>query len=185
MATSKKKRFERKDSQPEGVSRVLPPVRLSAYGLGLMIGSPVAVTALEEGGDYMPARGPLREPLRSLVETEQRVVLLGTGSPQLDYVLVPRLGPASMSARRSAAAQVEFGLHVEGGTVCVRDGYDPMKWTRRVSRRQTIALADGYYVVHALWIDSEADEDMRILLCFTRRSQRLPGDGWPYLGYRV
>lgn len=61
----------------------LPTVRLAAYGLGLMIGSPAAVRALEEGGDYMPPRGPLREPLRSLVEDEQRgfvVVELEEGS---------------------------------------------------------------------------------------------------------
>jgi hypothetical protein len=58
--------------------RVPPTIRLTAYGLGLMICSPAAVRALEKGGDYMPPGDPLREPLRSLVEKEQRVVLLGT-----------------------------------------------------------------------------------------------------------
>jgi hypothetical protein len=155
------------------------------YGLGLMICSPAAVRALETGYDYMPTGGPLREPLRSLVEKEQRVVLLGTGSPEVDYAIIPHTGPPSRAARRSAAAEVRFGLHVEGGTVCVRDGYDPMEWTRRVPRRQAFPAADGYYGVHALWVDSEPDADMAILLCFQRRARRLPGNGWPYLGYRV
>jgi len=165
--------------------RAFPTVELSAYGLGLMICSPDAVRALEEGADYMPGRRPLREPLRTLVETEQRVVLLGTGSPQLDYAILPRVGPPPAAARRSAAADVRFGLHVEGGTVCVRDGYDPMQWKPRLPRSQTFPLTDGYYGVHALSVDSGPDADMTILMCFERRARKLPGHGWPYLGYRV
>ncbi len=163
----------------------LPTIRLSAYGLGLMIYSPTAVRALEAGYNYMPTNGPLREPLRSQVEEKQRVVLLGTGSPEIDYAIIPHDGPVSRAARRSAAAEVRFGLRVEGRSVCVRDGYAPMEWTRRVSRRQTFPLADGYYGVHALWVDSEPDAVMTILLCFQRRARRLAGNGWPYLGYRV
>ena len=150
-----------------------------------MICSPAAVRALKEGDDYMPLSAPLREPLRSLVEKEQRVVLLGTGSPEVDYAIIPHAGPASRAARRSAAAEVRFGLHVDGGRVCVRDGYDPMEWTGRVPRRQTFPLADGYYGVQALWVDREPNADMTILMCFERRARRLPGNGWPYLGYSV
>jgi hypothetical protein len=39
--------------------------------------------------------------------------------------------------------------------------------------------------VHALSVHSGPDADMTILMCFERRGRRLPGDGWPYLGYRV
>jgi predicted DNA-binding WGR domain protein len=43
-----------------------------------------------------------------------------TGSPEVDYAIIPHTGPASRAVRRSAAAEVRFALHVEGGTVCVR-----------------------------------------------------------------
>lgn len=164
---------------------ISPTIRLNAAGLGLMICSPAAVRALEAGYDYMPTDGGLREPLRSLVEADQRVVLLGTRSPEVDYAIMPHAGPASRAARESAAAEVRFGLRVEGEVVCVRDGYDPMEWTRRVPRRQTFALADGYYGVHALWVEGERDAEMTILLSFEPRVRRLSGNGWPYLGYRV
>jgi hypothetical protein len=150
-----------------------------------MICSPDAVSGLKEGGDYMPARGPLREPLRSLVEVEQRVVLLGTGSPEVRYAVIPHLRPTPAPTRKTALASARFGLHVEGGTVCVRDGYDPMKWTTRVPLRQTFPVADGYYGVTALSMPPERGAEMMILLSFERRARRLAGDGWPYLGYRT
>jgi hypothetical protein len=151
-----------------------------------MIASPIATRAMGRDQDYMT--DPLREPLRMLVETEQLVVLLGTGSPQLNYAVSAHVGAPTIARKRAALAQTKFGLHVKGGEVCVRDGYDPMRWNPRTPRKQTFAMRDGYYAVHALWTEASGgtlDADMVIALWFERRTRKVPGSGWPYLAYRV
>jgi hypothetical protein len=164
-----------------------PPVLLHAAGLGVMIYSPAAARSLAEGRDHMPPGKALREPLRSLVEREQRVVLLGVGSPQVYYAVVPRRGRPPAAALRSAKARVTFGLHVEGGLVAIRDGYDPMQSSARLPRRQTCRMSDGYYAVHTLRVEphSDAKADLRIAMYFAPSKRVVQGDGWPVLKYVV
>jgi len=85
---------------PRAVSPI-STVELYATGLGIMLYSPGAVVALKDGVDYMPAGGELADPLRTLVEVDQRAVLLGSGSPQLDYIIsVHQGGVLSSIAQR-------------------------------------------------------------------------------------
>lgn len=158
-------------------------ITLYAAGLGLMLYSPKATRALEDGRDYMPV-GQLEEPLRTLV-AEQDVVLLGTGSPQLDYELHVHQAPPPALLQKRAAAKVVFGMRIAGGQLLVRDGYDPMEWHRAGESLRRTAMPDGYYRVTALWLRDETRAAMIVHLYFQATTRRVPGDGWPYLGYRV
>ncbi len=189
-------------------------VELHAAGLGLMFYSPGAALVLAEGADYfafhrgasaggeqgelrrshpgaaggredpqLPPGEELREPLRSLVDA-QAVVLLGTGSPQLDYVVHVRLGAPLRELASAAAERTRFGLGLRGGALCVRDGYDPMDWSATGESLREVTMPDGYYAVDALWIP-EPREEMVIHLFCTRTGERVAGDGWPYLPFSV
>lgn len=149
-----------------------------------MLYSPEAVRLLEEGRDYMPARDELAEPLRALV-ADQAVVFLGTGSPQLDYLLhVHRRAPTAAERRRARTAVV-FGLRIAGRRLLVRDGYDPMEWHERGESVRSAPLADGYHRIDALWLPETNDEAMRVHLFARPSNRRVAGDGWPYLKYDV
>jgi hypothetical protein len=148
-----------------------------------MLYSPEPVRVLVEGRDYMPG-GELVEPLRGLV-ARQEVALLGTGSPELDYELSVRLSPPPAATVKQAAAKVAFGLRIAGGKLLVRDGYDPMEWHRTGESVRRCAVPDGYYRVTALWIADDERDPMVVQLYLQTASRKVPGDGWPYLGYRV
>jgi len=118
------------------------------------------------------------------VEKEQRVALLGTGSPQLDYVVHVTTGSPDGAIESRAASRVCFGLRIEGGELCIRDGYDPMEWHAEGESVRRMPIPDGYYAVTALWTPTN-DGAMTIHLFFQQTNERIEGDGWPYLEYRV
>jgi hypothetical protein len=158
--------------------------RLHAGGLGLIIFSPSVLAHIPEGADFMSElgcepKGRLYEPL---VQT-QRVVLLGTGSPQTDYAI--RVVPPAAAGQALDAA--EFGLSIEGGVLAIRDGYAPMEWLVDDPYEIRFSVPDGYYRVRALWVPRRdgSDADMHIDLVFEPASERVPGDGWPTLMYDV
>jgi hypothetical protein len=161
----------------------MPPLKLFAAGLGLMLYSPHATRALRAGHDYMPG-GELEDPLRTLV-ARQDVVLLGTGSPQLDYEVYVHLTPPPRSARQRAAAVVVFGLRIAGDELLVRDGYDPMEWRCSGESLRRTPVPDGYYRVTALWVPDQTREAMIVRLHLQATKRRVRGNGWPYLGYRI
>jgi hypothetical protein len=158
-------------------------VELHAFGLGLMLYSPAVETLLEEGRDYMPAGEDLASPLQEMAR-DQRVVLLGTGSPQLDYVVHVWRGAPSVDLVQRAASHVRFGLDVAGGELCLRDGYDPMEWRTEGDGVRRVPMHDGYYAVDGLWLPDDQDA-MIVHLFFLLTEERLPGTGWPILEYRV
>lgn len=152
-----------------------------------MLYSPTPVECLQAGADYMGET--LSEPLGSLVK-KQRVALLGTGSPQLYYSVQLWSGALDGAATSTAASTVIFGLQIEGGFLCVADGYAPMDWGSDDYATCSISLTDGYYKLTALWLpdvaaDAANNIDMRIHLHAERAEQSVPGDGWPYLEFRV
>jgi hypothetical protein len=160
--------------------------KLFAAGLGLMLHSPEPVRVLVKGRDYHPAGGDLQPPLTKLLK-QQHVVFFGTGSPQLDYVLKIRRGPLPKSLAARAREKVRFGIDVVGGALCIRDGYDPMDWGARDQVVRRVAVPDGYYALTAYWEPTDADAEGRMLLHFTleRAKQRIRGDGWPFLPFRL
>ncbi len=159
-------------------------VELHAFGLGLMLYSPVVEALLEEGHDYMPADENLAVPLQTLVDRDQRVVLLGTGSPQLDYVVHVWRGAPPVDLVERAASHVRFGLDVAGGELRLRDGYDPMEWRTEGDSVRRVPMPDGYYAVDGLWVPDDQDA-MIVHLFFLRTEERLAGTGWPFLEYVV
>ncbi|NUO50458.1 MAG: hypothetical protein HOV80_16510 [Polyangiaceae bacterium] len=149
-----------------------------------MLYSPAVERMLEEGRDYMPPGASLESPVRDLVEEEQRVVLLGTGSPQLHYTLHIHFDATVPNIRPRPSASVRFGISIAGGELCVRDGYDLMAWHADGKGVRRVPVTDGYYAVDALWIPT-SHERMTIYLVLQVERERIAGGGWPYLGYRV
>lgn len=160
-------------------------IELFASGLGLMLYSSTAGDRLDDGRDYMPAGQELSEPLRNMVECEQRVVLLGTGSPQLNYLIRVFAGEPTPVLRNSAGSTARFGIQLDGRALLVRDGYDPMNWSSDSPFVQRIPMDDGYYVVDALWVPDGEVTAMVVELYFQPAGDRIGGDGWPYLEYRL
>ena len=115
----------------------------------------------------------------------QKVVLLGTGSPQLDYAIRVAGPAAAMSSEAWKAT--EFGVWIEGGLLAIRDGYAPMEWLVDDPYEIRFSVRDGYYRVRALWVPRRdgSDADMHIDLVIEPTSERVPGDGWPILMYDV
>ena len=123
--------------------------RLHAGGLGLILFSPSVLAHIPEGADFMSELGcePKGRLYESLVQT-QRVVLLGTGSPQLDYAI--RVVPPAAAVSGQALNATEFGLSIEGGLLAIRDGYAPMEWLLDDPYEIRFSVRDGYYRVRAL-----------------------------------
>ncbi|HEY7553082.1 MAG TPA: hypothetical protein VH913_26615 [Hyphomicrobiaceae bacterium] len=160
--------------------------KLYAAGLGLMLFSPSALTDIPEGADFMSDLGS--EPRGRLYDTlvaTHRVVLLGTGSPQIYYSIRVVTAPAAPAGRVLRAT--EFGLGIEGGILAIRDGYAPMEWSIRDPYEIRFAVADGYHRVRALWMPrpDDSDADMHVCLAMEPTSRPVPGDGWPTLMYSV
>lgn len=157
--------------------------QIYASGLGLALFSPPVFAGFPEGADFMSALflgGGLYD---ALVKT-QKVVLLGTGSPQL-YYLVRVVSPSEAEAVRPLKT-AEFGLWIDGG-LAIRDGYAPMDWLKDDPGEIRFPVTDGYYRVCALWTPRPPDveADMCIDLAFERTSKHAPGDGWPELFFKV
>jgi hypothetical protein len=160
--------------------------RLHAGGLGLMLFSPPVLAHIPEGADFMSEldcepRGRLYD---ALLRT-QRVVLLGTGSPQLDYAI--RIVPPAAAASGRALNASEFGLSIEGGLLAIRDGYAPMGWLVEDPYELRFPVVDGYYRVRALWMPRRNGSyaDMHIDLVFEPTLEPVPGDGWPTLMFNI
>ncbi len=161
----------------------MEPIVLELYaaGLGLMFYSKAAGLSLVEGRDYMPAGKALEEPLRSLVDL-QEVAFLQTGSPQLDYELHIHRGPVPAEVVHAAHATVRFGLHVKGGALCIRDGYDPMEWHAQGESVREVPLPDGSWDLEAHWLPTHGGvKGMLIHLGIARVHTPHAGDVWPQL----
>jgi hypothetical protein len=112
---------------------------------------------------------------------EQRTVFLCTGSPQLDYrILVYQTAPTV-----DGDARTVFGLRLDGGAVCVRDGYAPMAWRAGGEDVRTVEMCDGDYAIDARWVRSERYGEMEIHLFFRPCTEHVSGDGWPELEYSI
>jgi hypothetical protein len=177
------------------VTRRLGTLELYASGLGLMLYSPGAVAGLREAEDYYTPAGGLREPLAARVEREQRIVMLGTGSPQLDYRVHVSAGAPKAALTKAATARARFALKINGGCLLVRDGYDPMEWEAEAAHIQHVAVPDRYYAVDALHVGAfgvkpphrpdDPDGPMVIHLFINPTARRIASDGWPFLKYRA
>jgi hypothetical protein len=160
--------------------------KIYAAGLGLMLFSPSALADIPEGADFMSDLGcePRGRLYDALVATH-RVVLLRTGSPQIYCSIRVVLSPAAPTGRALRATQ--FGLWTEGGTLAIRDGYEPMHWSVQDPYEIRFEVPDGYHRVRAHWMPrpDDSDADMHVCLVMEQTSEPVPGDGWPTLMYSV
>jgi hypothetical protein len=154
---------------------------IHAVGLGLMLFSPQALAAMPAGSDFMHALEPGGARYATLVAAG-RVVLLGTGSPQVDYRLRVSNGGAPAA---EAFARTSFAMEIEDA-LAVRDGYAAMDWQIDDRDELRFPLATGRYSVEAAWVSCDAPRvDMAIDLCFRADPHAPPGDGWPSLELAV
>jgi hypothetical protein len=154
-----------------------------ASGLGLILFSAPVFAGFPEGTDFMSQLEGGGNLYDTLVRT-QKVVLLGTGSPQLTY-LICVISSSEMQTVRPLKT-TEFGLWIDGG-LCIRDGYAPMDWEEDDPSEIRFPVTNGYYRICAFWMScpQNAKTDMAIGLNFEKTSQRIPGDGWPTLFFEV
>jgi hypothetical protein len=156
--------------------------RIHAAGLGLMLFSPPALAAIAARADFMRALEPGGVRYAALVASGL-VVLLGTGSPQMDYRVRVHRGGSALDA--TVLARASFGMRIEDG-LAIRDGYAPMDWQIEDLQELRFALPAGLYAVDAQWIRKGADAvDMAIDLVFRDAATLPAGDGWPYLEFTV
>ena len=152
----------------------------------MILFSPSVLAHIPEGADFMTELDcePKGRRYDSLVQT-QRVVLLGTGSPETNYAIRVVGGAAAVSSE--ALKATEFGLWIEGDLLAIRDGYAPMEWLVDDPYEIRFSVRNGYHRVRALWVPRRdgSDADMHIDLIFEPTSERVPGDGWPTLMYDV
>jgi hypothetical protein len=154
---------------------------IHAVGLGLMLFSPRALAAMPVKSDFMRALEPGGAHYATLVATG-RVVLLGTGSPQVDYRLNVRSEGAPVP---KALARISFAMEI-ADALAVRDGYAPMSWQPDDPEELRFPLPTGRYAVEAAWVRGDGGPfDMAIDLLFRADPQAPPGDGWPYLELRI
>jgi hypothetical protein len=108
-----------------------------------------------------------------------RVVLLGTGSPQLYYEFELDFGPPP-SCSDDEVEEV-FSLVVGEHGVSVRDGYDLMEWSRETDNELLLAMPAGPLLVQARasrWIEDPVRIRLYVRPC---DEADLHGDGWAYL----
>jgi hypothetical protein len=155
--------------------------RIHAVGLGLMLFSPQALAAMPARSDFMRALEPGGAHYAALVATG-RVVLLGTGSPQVDYQLRVHDDGAPVP---KALARISFAMEI-ADALAVRDGYAAMSWQPDDPEELRFPLPTARYVVEAALVRSdETMFHMAIDLLFRADPQAPPGDGWPYLELRI
>jgi hypothetical protein len=153
--------------------------------LGLVLFSPPVFADIPNGADFMSDLGlePKGRLYDQLVLT-QRVVLLGSGSPEINYC-IRVMFPSEAAVAGKPLGEVEFGLWIQGGVLAIRDGYEPMHWSVHDPYEIRFPVPDGYHRVRALWMPrpGDSDADMHLWLLMEQASKRVPGDGWPVLMY--
>jgi len=150
-------------------------VELHNPGLYILLCSPLAVTQLEEGGDYM-TRFPDGKDMVDYIN-ECRLAAIATRWPQRPHRLhfSSTMDPGVISR---ASDHVRLGIEVWHQQLCVRSGDDLFAWRRRCPEDQLISVADGLYAVTACMIPSAREsEAVRIYLHLA------PSQARPELGY--
>lgn len=138
---------------------------LFATGLGLLVSSRGSVEALGARAD---------DPEIASMIQNQAIVLLQTGSPELDYNISVRLTNAPMNRQAgSHATSVRFGLIVRGGALSVADGSE-LDELGRGTRFIHFPVPDGYYAVDAIWVPSPHHRHMNIIFALCPTTDTVP-----------
>ncbi len=147
---------------------------LYAAGLGLMFSSPKPLSGLKEGVNYSEDEDS-RASVDELVR-DQRLFLLATGSPQLDYVINVHDHGSGYDLEWKMRAFVSVGLDVYGGSIVVRDGYDLMDWNPVDEEAVVVPAEDGYYELLIGWVPSTRHAEMVLHIVARKAKDRIPGE---------
>lgn len=120
-------------------------INLSITGLGVIIYSPFATTAITEGEDFLTSHFWQPEKVAEHVNACQLSAFC-TGSPgKFRLNLIDGIYPEDDI--RNAIAKIRLGIEVRDQTLCFRDLYDLMEWTSACPSEQVISIPTGYYLL--------------------------------------
>ena len=118
-------------------------IALDIAGLGMILYSPPAVTHIAEGSDYLTEHFSRPEDVaRHVMACE--LTAFCTGSPGSFRVQFLN-GQPNESDVQSADFKLRLGLWVRDRTICLRDLYDLMEWSKECPPLQRVSVVDGWY----------------------------------------
>jgi hypothetical protein len=107
---------------------------------------------------------------------EQKLVLIATGSPQLDYSIHPIIEkpPASVMKSKNLIS-AKFGIHVTDNLLIIADGYAVDHDFICDYEMRELTIPDGYYQVTAIYDPSieVPHSSMHIDLYFQRSNEKV------------
>ncbi len=118
-------------------------IALDLAGLGVILYSPPAVAHIAEGSDYLQEHfcGPV-DVAHHVMECE--LTAFCTGSPGSFRIRFLECPPNDRDVQ-AADFKLRLGLRVRERTICVRDLYDLMEWSKKCPLEQRLSIADGWY----------------------------------------
>jgi hypothetical protein len=126
-------------------------VDLFASGLGLALFSPEVVKNLDFGDE-----------VKGFLE-EQKMVLIATGSPQLDYTIQVIIDKPPASVMESTVlVSAKFGIHITDNQLIIADGYAVEHDFSNDYEIQELTIPDGYYLATAVYDPSRAGPHSRM-----------------------
>lgn len=116
---------------------------LDITGLGIILYSPPAIAHIAEGADYLQNRFSQPEDVaRHVMACELTTFCTGSpGSFRLRFLD----GAPNESDVQAADFKLRLGLWVRDGTICLRDLYDLMEWSKECPLEQCLSAVDGWY----------------------------------------
>ncbi len=157
---------------------MLPELDFYSAAPGFLLHACRMAPPLEGGVSYSAPGEPFHPALIALMESGQ-VVVVSTGSPQLDYRLRVHLGGAEIA--QDVAATCSFNIAVVGG-LCVRDGFDLLCWREQSASLRYSPVPDGVYSATAAWVRS-AFKGMEIELRLQRTESQIFTSDFVVLDY--
>lgn len=138
---------------------------LYAAGLGLLVSSRHVLAQFAPGKDSFSRE----EPWMAELFASQKIALIQTGSPQIDY----RFFSAPPGAMATYLSYVEFGLVVEDGGLVFRDGYDLYQWDPS-SDEVCLPSPTGYCRVGVGWSRGVSHASMQLHVSSVRTEVVIP-----------
>jgi len=154
-----------------------------AAGLGLLFSSPEPLHSLVEGKNYSGSSDP-GNALSKLYD-DQRMFLLATGSPELDYVISFYETNKSSYPHEAMIEEIQAGIEIVGGSLVIRDGYDLLDWEPAVDYAVEIPIEDGYYRLTIGWSHSGKNSTMNLHILAQKSDSKIEGRDMYELIYEI
>jgi len=156
---------------------------IHAAGLGLLISSPEPLHRLVEGKNYSSSTAA--DNALSKLYMDQKMFLLATGSPELDYSIRFYETSKSSFPHEAMIEEIQAGIEIVGGSLVIRDGYDLLDWEPSVDYAVEIPIEDGYYRLEIGWTPSGKHSTMDLHIYAQKSDIKIEGRDMYELIYEV